>query len=77
MNVEPRQLVEVLCDLYHNTYLLWQPLVVALAVRLITGGLALSTESSWTHRFFATMNWVATWLLVGVILTVIFASVRY
>jgi uncharacterized membrane protein len=87
MNFEPRQLVEVLYDLYRNTYLMWQPLVAALLVRLITSGLASGTAPShyqsivrpvsWTHRFFAALNWVATWLLVGIILTIVSISVRY
>jgi len=97
MNFEPRQLAEVLQDLYRNTYLMWQPLVAALVVRLITGGLASGTEPplllraqpswlhyqriarpvSWTHRFFAAVNWVATWMLIGVILSIVTVSVRY
>lgn len=69
--MEPRNLLDVLLDLKECIYYLWQPLLAAVLVKLGT--------LSWgkcKYNLLRAFDWLATWILVGIILLIVTTAVR-
>jgi hypothetical protein len=65
----PRDLLDVLVDLQACIYYVWQPLLAAIILKLCT----LSVRE---YPVLKALDWLATWVLVGIILLIVSTAVR-
>jgi len=71
MNVSPRDLLDVACDLYQCVYFMWQPLVAFTALRLCTYPWR---RSCWLGK---SLDFVTKWSLVALLGYIVVTACRY
>jgi hypothetical protein len=64
--MNPRPILDVLMDVSQNVYLLWQPLLTAIVFKLVT-----------KYGPLKSLDWLADWILVAIILFIVSTSVGY
>jgi len=69
-----REILDVVNDLYRNTVMLWQPVLVVLGFKLVASLTALCRPRCLIARG---VDWLATWTLIAVILLIVQTAVRF